>query len=72
MAVADGAGLPLAIGIVSASPHEITLVEATPEGGAAVRVAPELPPPGDALRVPCRELPGLVQLGCIVTLLRHL
>jgi transposase len=31
MAVADGAGLPLAISIGSASPHEVTLVEETLE-----------------------------------------
>src|SRR5258705_13163916 len=31
MAVADGAGLPIAIHTTSASPHEITLVEATLE-----------------------------------------
>jgi len=35
MAVADGAGLPLAIGFASASPHEITLVEATLDTGFA-------------------------------------
>lgn len=29
MAVADGAGLPLAIHVGSAAPHEVTLVEAT-------------------------------------------
>ncbi len=29
MAVADGAGLPVAVGIESASPHEVRLVEAT-------------------------------------------
>ncbi len=29
MAVTDGAGLPLAVSIASASPHEVTLVEAT-------------------------------------------
>ena len=29
MAVADGAGLPLAVSIASASPHEVTLVDAT-------------------------------------------
>jgi len=29
VAVADGAGLPLAVSIASASPHEVTLVEAT-------------------------------------------
>lgn len=29
MAMADGAGLPLAICIASASPHEVTLVDAT-------------------------------------------
>ena len=29
MAIADGAGLPLAITIASASPHEVTLVEQT-------------------------------------------
>jgi transposase len=29
MAIADGSGLPIAIGIESASPHEIKLVEAT-------------------------------------------
>lgn len=29
MAVADGAGLPVAVGIESASPHEVTLVEQT-------------------------------------------
>jgi transposase len=31
MAVADGAGLPLAVGIASASPHETQLVESTLE-----------------------------------------
>ena len=31
MAVADGAGLPLAVGIASASPHETRLVESTLE-----------------------------------------
>jgi len=39
MAVADGAGLPLAVGIASASPHEVTLVEATLDAC----FAPELP-----------------------------
>ena len=29
MAIADAAGLPIAVGIASASPHESTLVEAT-------------------------------------------
>jgi transposase len=29
MAIADGAGLPIAVGIASASPHEVTLVDAT-------------------------------------------
>jgi transposase len=29
MAIADGAGLPIAVGIASASPHEVTLVEET-------------------------------------------
>ena len=29
MAVADGAGLPLAVSLASASPHEVTLVDAT-------------------------------------------
>ena len=29
MAVADGAGLPVAVSIASASPHEVTLVDAT-------------------------------------------
>jgi transposase len=29
MAIADRAGLPVAVGIASASPHEVTLVEAT-------------------------------------------
>jgi transposase len=29
MAIADGAGLPLAVGIASASPHEVSLVEET-------------------------------------------
>lgn len=38
MAVADGAGLPLAIAIASASPHEITLVEATLDAGFAPAV----------------------------------
>lgn len=32
MAVADGAGLPVAVGIDSASPHEVRLVEATLDG----------------------------------------
>jgi transposase len=32
MAVADGAGLPLAVHVDSASPHEVTLVEATLDG----------------------------------------
>jgi len=31
MAVADGAGLPLAVGIANASPHETRLVESTLE-----------------------------------------
>ena len=39
MAVADGAGLPLAVRIASASPHEVTLVEATLDAC----FAPELP-----------------------------
>ena len=39
MAVADGAGLPLAIRISSASPHEVTLVEATLDSS----FAPDLP-----------------------------
>jgi len=29
MAIADAQGLPIAVGIASASPHEVTLVEAT-------------------------------------------
>jgi len=29
MAIADASGLPIAVGIASASPHEVTLVEAT-------------------------------------------
>ena len=33
MAVADGAGLPLAVCIESASPHEVTLVEETLDRG---------------------------------------
>ena len=32
MAIADGLGLPLAIRLASASPHEVTLVEDTLEG----------------------------------------
>jgi len=39
MAVVDRAGLPVAAGIASASPHEVTLVEATLE----TRFLPELP-----------------------------
>ena len=39
MAVADGAGLPLAVSIASASPHEVTLVEATLDAC----FAPDLP-----------------------------
>lgn len=39
MAVADGAGLPLALSIASASPHEVTLVDAT----LAACFAPALP-----------------------------
>ena len=39
MAVADGAGLPLAVRIASASPHEVTLVEATLDAC----FAPDLP-----------------------------
>jgi transposase len=33
MAIADGAGLPIAACIASASPHEVTLVEATIDAG---------------------------------------
>jgi transposase len=33
MAIADGAGLPIACGIASASPHEVTLVEETIDNG---------------------------------------
>ena len=40
MAVADGAGLPVAIHTTSASPHEVTLVEATLEQ-SFVAVGPE-------------------------------
>jgi len=32
MAIADRSGLPIAAGIASASPHEVTLVEATLDG----------------------------------------
>jgi transposase len=39
MAVADGAGLPLAVSIASASPHEVTLAEATLDAC----FAPDLP-----------------------------
>lgn len=39
MAVADGAGLPLAISVGSASPHEVKLVEET----LANRFIPEIP-----------------------------
>jgi len=39
MAVADGAGLPIAVRVTSASPHEVTLAEPT----LAVRFAPKLP-----------------------------
>jgi len=39
MAVADGAGLPLAVSIASAAPHEVTLVDAT----LAAAFAPALP-----------------------------
>ncbi len=33
MAIADRSGLPVAIGIASASPHEVTLVEETIDSG---------------------------------------
>ena len=33
MAIADGSGLPVAVHAASASPHEVTLVEETLEGG---------------------------------------
>jgi transposase len=33
MAVADSSGLPLAVSVASASPHEVTLVEQTLESG---------------------------------------
>jgi transposase len=33
MAIADRSGLPIAVGIASASPHEITLVEETIDNG---------------------------------------
>ena len=39
MAVADGFGLPLAVSIASASPHEVTLVDATLDAC----FAPDLP-----------------------------
>ncbi len=40
MAIADRAGLPVAIGIASASPHEVTLVEETIDSGF-LAAAPE-------------------------------
>jgi transposase len=33
MAISDGSGLPIAIGIASASPHEVTLAEQTLDNG---------------------------------------
>ena len=39
MAIGDGHGLPLAIHVASASPHEVTLVDAT----LAARFLKELP-----------------------------
>ena len=40
MAIADGAGLPIAVSIASASPHEVTLVESTLDA-AFVEEAPQ-------------------------------
>ncbi len=40
MAIADRSGLPVAIGIASASPHEVTLVEETIDNGF-LAAAPE-------------------------------
>ncbi len=40
MAIADRSGLPVAIGIASASPHEVTLVEETIDSGF-LAAAPE-------------------------------
>ncbi len=40
MAIADRSGLPIAIGITSASPHEVTLVEETIDHGF-LAAAPE-------------------------------
>jgi hypothetical protein len=40
MAIADRSGLPVAIGIASASPHEVTLVEETIDHGF-LEAAPE-------------------------------
>ena len=40
MAIADRSGLPVAIGIASASPHEVTLVEETIDNGF-LKAAPD-------------------------------
>ncbi len=40
MAIADRSGLPVAIGIASASPHEVTLVEETIDNGF-LKTAPD-------------------------------
>lgn len=42
MAMADGAGLPLAVSIASASPHEVTLVDATLDACFAPRAPARL------------------------------
>ena len=63
MAVADGAGLPLAIGIASASPHEVTLVEAALDAGfapaAPARVIGDKAYDSDALDRRLKEEPGI-------------
>lgn len=42
MAIADARGLPIAVGIASASPHEITLLEETVDNAFLRAVSPRL------------------------------
>jgi hypothetical protein len=81
LATADHAGLPLAVHVEAASPHEVTLAETTlaehfvharPEHLIGDRVYDSDPQDGRPLRheYHAENFRGLVPLGCIMILLR--
>ena len=87
MAIADGSGLPVAVHIESASPHEVRLVEATldrrfleaqPErliGDKAYdsdRLDDKLRERGICYEYHAESFLGMVQLGLVLILLRYL